>query len=182
MQEKRLPSPIALRFAPGSAAVRSSVARVCNIVRNYYRARRLRIVTIILLLIYAITVSLLIMSCGGCASTGGLGGGGARISNFRVYAPFDNSRDWGPNYLVGPPDHRFGSEAPAPLPRTMRSDDPDTSRVQVKPMLLNLQSGIRGFPIALKEYSFSTEKRDAVVGLQREQLEKLGKAHGVWQE
>ncbi len=58
MQEKRLPSPIGLRFTPRSAALRSGVAQVRNIVCNYYRARRLRIVTIFLLLLYVSAVSL----------------------------------------------------------------------------------------------------------------------------
>jgi hypothetical protein len=25
-----------------------------------------------------------------------------------IYRMFDNSRDWGPSYLLGPPDHHFG--------------------------------------------------------------------------
>jgi hypothetical protein len=28
-----------------------------------------------------------------------------------IYAPFDNSRDWGPSYLVGAPGHHFGMGA-----------------------------------------------------------------------
>jgi hypothetical protein len=28
--------------------------------------------------------------------------------NIDVYKMFDNSRDWGPSYLLGPPDHHFG--------------------------------------------------------------------------
>jgi hypothetical protein len=104
MQEKRLPNLIALRFTPGSAAVRSGVAHVRNIVLNYYRARRLHIATSFLLLIYAITVTLLILSCGGCANPVGLGRGGPR------------------------PD--IAGNKPAHLTETMGGDDPDTSRVQ----------------------------------------------------
>jgi len=110
MQEKRLPSPIALRFTPGSATVRSGVAQVRHFLRDCYRSRRLRIVTSFLGLIYVSGVSFVILSCGGCASAVGLTGGGARIYYLHVYAPFDNARDWGPSYLVGPPEHRFGSE------------------------------------------------------------------------
>jgi hypothetical protein len=114
MQEKTLPSPIALRFTPGSAAVRSGAVQVRNFLWSYYRARRLRIVTIFLLLIYASAVALGILSCGGCASSHGFIGDGARIYNLRVYALFDNARDWGPSYLIGPADHRVGSELRAP--------------------------------------------------------------------
>jgi hypothetical protein len=28
--------------------------------------------------------------------------------NVNIYEPYDNSRDWGPSYLVGPPGHHFG--------------------------------------------------------------------------
>ena len=28
--------------------------------------------------------------------------------NVNIYEPYDNSRDWGPSYLVGPPEHHFG--------------------------------------------------------------------------
>jgi hypothetical protein len=39
---------------------------------------------------------------GGCATTGD--GHGARLNDHvQVYAPFDNERDSGPGYLVGPP-------------------------------------------------------------------------------
>jgi hypothetical protein len=29
-------------------------------------------------------------------------------SDVSVYKMFDNSRDWGPSYLLGAPDHHFG--------------------------------------------------------------------------
>jgi hypothetical protein len=116
MQENRLPSPIALRLTPGSATVRSGVAQVRHFLWDCYRSQPLRIVTFSLVLIYVSAVSLVILSCGGCASTVGFMVGGARIYNPHVYAPFDNARDWGPSYLVGPPDHRFGREPHAPTP------------------------------------------------------------------
>lgn len=68
MPEKRLPHPTALRFTHGSVASRYGVAQLWNILRNYYRARRLCVVTIFLLLIYSIAMSLLILSCSGCAN------------------------------------------------------------------------------------------------------------------
>ena len=36
-----------------------------------------------------------------------------------IYAPFDNSRDWGPSYLVGPPAHHFGDETRIDDTRTL---------------------------------------------------------------
>jgi hypothetical protein len=94
MQEKGLPSPIGLRFTTGSAAVRSGVAQVRHFLWNCYRAPDLRIVTIFLLLLYISAVSLVILSCGGCASPVGVSGGGVRIHNLHVYVPFDNARGW----------------------------------------------------------------------------------------
>jgi hypothetical protein len=69
----------------------------------------------LLSLIYAGAMSLLLLSCGGCASTPGFIGS-TRTHRFQVYAPFDNARDWGPSYLVGPPHHQFGE------PRTHAPD------------------------------------------------------------
>jgi hypothetical protein len=39
-----------------------------------------------------------------------------RLSNIvghkvNLYEAYDNSRDWGPSYLVGPPGHHFGDES-----------------------------------------------------------------------
>ena len=45
---------------------------------------------------------------GGCASTSGDVQGTRLNDNLVVYAPFDNERDWGPNYLVDAPDHHLG--------------------------------------------------------------------------
>jgi hypothetical protein len=122
MQEKSLPSPIALRVTPGSATFRSIVAQARYFLWSCYQGRHLRIVTIFLLLIYVAAVSSVLLSCGGCASAVGFIDGGARIFNLHVYAPFDNARDWGPSYLVGPPDHRFESSPRAPAPYIVGSN------------------------------------------------------------
>jgi hypothetical protein len=52
----------------------------------------------------------LLMGLGACVSTP-RGAQSARVSNnFEVYAPFDNQRDWGPSYLVGPPSRHLGDQ------------------------------------------------------------------------
>jgi hypothetical protein len=53
--------------------------------------------------------ALLGFSLAGCVSTND--GHGARLTdNLEIYAPFDNERDWGPSFLVGPPQHYLGEE------------------------------------------------------------------------
>jgi hypothetical protein len=111
MQENTWPSPIGFRFTQGSAALRSRVAQVRHSLCNCYQVRRRRIVIIDLLLPYISAA--MILSCGGCVSPVGLSGGGVRTYSLHLYAPFDNARDRGPGYLVGPLDHRFGSESRA---------------------------------------------------------------------
>jgi hypothetical protein len=65
--------------------------------------------TIILLIMYASAITLLLLSCGGCAfATRYNNGGGYHL---HVYKPFDNAHDWGPNYLVGPPSHYLSNES-----------------------------------------------------------------------
>lgn len=60
-------------------------------------------------LVYSGTVVLLTVAFGGCAFTRGYDEQRLRISNnLTLYEMFDNSRDWGPSYLVGAPDHHFG--------------------------------------------------------------------------
>jgi len=45
---------------------------------------------------------------------------GAVVSdNLRLYDLYDNSRDWGPSFLVGPPDHHFGDQARIDDTRTL---------------------------------------------------------------
>jgi hypothetical protein len=47
------------------------------------------------------------LSVGGCASYGQGSAYGDHANGYGVdfYEPFDNSRDYGPSYLVGPPNH-----------------------------------------------------------------------------
>jgi hypothetical protein len=52
-------------------------------------------------LICGSALALFLTSFGGCALRHGGRG-------FTFYGMYDNSRDWGPSYLVGPPDHHFG--------------------------------------------------------------------------
>ena len=42
--------------------------------------------------------------------------------SLNIYAPFDNSRDWGPSYLVGAPGHHLGMGARIDDDRTYLSD------------------------------------------------------------
>jgi hypothetical protein len=60
-------------------------------------------------LLYGSAIALLLVSLGGCALRRGYDEPQLRIGkNVNLYAMFDNSRDWGPSYLVEPPDHHFG--------------------------------------------------------------------------
>ncbi len=60
---------------------------------------------------YLCVIGLLTLLFGGCAATPIRYDGGLRVSqNLGFYDMFDNSRDWGPSYLVGPPGHHFGDE------------------------------------------------------------------------
>jgi len=60
-------------------------------------------------LLYGSAIALLFASFGGCALKRGYDEPQLRIgNNLNLYEMFDNSRDWGPSYLVGPPDHHFG--------------------------------------------------------------------------
>jgi hypothetical protein len=55
----------------------------------------------------AASVALFGFSLVGCVSTSGESS--ARVTdNFKVYAPFDNERAWGPGFLVGPPQEDLG--------------------------------------------------------------------------
>ncbi len=51
-------------------------------------------------------LSLLVLN--GCATMHADDGQLHILDAFTVYAPFDNSRGWGPSYLVGAPGHHFG--------------------------------------------------------------------------
>jgi hypothetical protein len=64
-------------------------------------------------LLGAVGVAGLLLALGACSTDGILTNGGifptggtetTRLNdNFQLYAPFDNQRDWGPSFLVGPP-------------------------------------------------------------------------------
>jgi hypothetical protein len=57
---------------------------------------------------YGCAILLLTFSFDGCA-TSAADDNAVRVGNdLSIYVPFDNSRDWGPSYLVGPPEHHFG--------------------------------------------------------------------------
>jgi hypothetical protein len=62
-----------------------------------------------LLLVGVLELSFVVLN--GCAMTH-VDGGQLRVGDaLNVYAPFDNSRDWGPSYLVGAPGHHLGMGA-----------------------------------------------------------------------
>jgi hypothetical protein len=61
-------------------------------------------------LVWAGASALLAASFGGCVSTAGDGHGARLSDNLEIYAPFDNERDWGPSFLVGPPAHDLGGD------------------------------------------------------------------------
>ena len=74
-----------------------------------YSQRLVYISTIALFIMYAISIALLLLSCGGCAIATRLNDGVG--SHLHVYEPFDNAHDWGPNYLVGPSRHYLSNES-----------------------------------------------------------------------
>jgi hypothetical protein len=60
--------------------------------------------------VWAGAVAVLSASFAGCVSTAGDGDGARLSDNLKISAPFDNERDWGPSYLVGPPTHDMGDQ------------------------------------------------------------------------
>jgi hypothetical protein len=61
--------------------------------------------------VYFCVIGMLMPLCGGCAASLIRYDGGVRVSHdLGFYDLFDNSRDWGPSYLVGPPAHHLGDE------------------------------------------------------------------------
>jgi hypothetical protein len=82
--------------------------------------------TIALLIVYASAIALLLLS-GGCAIRPGYNDGVRRVYDVSVYAPFDNSRDWGPSYLIGPPGHHFGFGARVDDRRSREIDELDST-------------------------------------------------------
>jgi hypothetical protein len=60
-------------------------------------------------LICGSALALFLTSFGGCALRHGEDQGPSTAGRgLTFYGMYDNSRDWGPSYLVGPPDHHFG--------------------------------------------------------------------------
>ena len=79
--------------------------------------------TIGLLIVYAGAIALLVLSSG-CAITARLNDDVRRDYELHVYRLFDNSRDWGPSYLVGPPGHHFGYGTRVDDRRSTTIDEP----------------------------------------------------------
>ena len=82
--------------------------------------------TIALLIVYASAIALLLLSSG-CAFRPVPNDGFRRAYNVNVYPPFDNSRDWGPSYLIGPPGHHFGFGARVDDRRFREIDELDST-------------------------------------------------------
>jgi hypothetical protein len=101
-------SGLALSFVPGIEVPRLHLEHIQSSQRGCCRAKSVRIAMMFHLLIYASAASLLILSSAGCATQSGYDHDSDRRSHFHLYKPFDNSRDWGPGYLVGPPGQYFG--------------------------------------------------------------------------
>lgn len=59
-------------------------------------------------LTYSSAIALLVLSFSGCAVRPGYDHQFRIGNDLDIYKLFDNSRDWGPSYLVGPPGHHFG--------------------------------------------------------------------------
>lgn len=59
-------------------------------------------------LAYCGAIAAYFLTLNGCATIHG-DEGQLHVGNaLDIYAPFDNSREWGPSYLVGPPGHHLG--------------------------------------------------------------------------
>ena len=77
---------------------------------------------------------LLTLSFGGCAARRGYDDR-LRLSNdFQVYDLYDNSRDWGPSYLVGAPDHHFGYGARIEDSRSIPPHAPSVPLIPTYPL------------------------------------------------
>jgi len=81
----------------------------------------------------SLRIPLLALLCAGCAvQGGGYAFGGTNIDyGIRYFEPFDNSRSWGPGYLVGPPSNYRYSDGDQrsyrALPHPYRSAPPSKS-------------------------------------------------------
>jgi hypothetical protein len=91
--------------------------------RLYFRPRLIYVSTIGLLIMNASAIALLVLS-GGCAISARSNNDDRRGYDLHVYKLFDNSRDWGPSYLVGPPGRHFGYGARVDDRRSATIDEP----------------------------------------------------------
>ena len=91
--------------------------------RLYFRRRIIYASTISLLIMYASAIALLVLSSG-CAISARSNDDVRRGFDLHVYKLFDNSRDWGPSYLVGPPGRHFGYGARIDDQRSPTIDEP----------------------------------------------------------
>lgn len=89
----------------------------------HYRRRLIHVSTIGLLIRY-VSASALFALSSGCAISAGYNDGVRRNYDLHVYRVYDNSRDWGPSYLVGPPGRHFGYGARVDDQRSPTIDDP----------------------------------------------------------
>ncbi len=62
-------------------------------------------------LAYACAIGLLTLWLGSCAASPAYDRSTRVGPGLSFYPFYDNYREWGPSYLVGPPDHHFGDEA-----------------------------------------------------------------------
>lgn len=75
-----------------------------------------------ILLVGALELSFVVLS--GCAMMHA-DEGQLRVGDaINIYAPFDNSRDWGPSYLVEAPGHHLGMGVRIDDNRSTRATDP----------------------------------------------------------
>ncbi len=79
--------------------------------------------TIFMVIVY-ISAIILLALCGGCAINARFNSDVRGAYDLRIYAPFDNSGDSGPNFLVGPPDHLPECEAGVDDGRSSNIDKP----------------------------------------------------------
>ena len=90
--------------------------------RGYYQRRLAYVGTILLFITYTGAIGLLVLSCSGCAIGDRFNDGVGRDYHLHIYEPFDNARDWGPNYLVGLSGRYFANEARADVGRSTLID------------------------------------------------------------
>jgi hypothetical protein len=74
--------------------------------------------------VYGCAMGLLALFLDGCAASRGYDGAVRLGNGINFYQLYDNSRDWGPSYLVGPPYHHFGDEVRIDDSRSAHAGDP----------------------------------------------------------